>query len=127
MLAITPLYAALIGLLFIALSVNVIRTRFKHRVSVGDGGEKALIKAMRAHANCAEYAPFTLLLIAMAELQSGPAWLIHLLGLLILGGRFIHAYGFGRTPQIVPLRQTGMYLTFTAILVSALSNILLAF
>ena len=127
MLSITPFYAALIGLLFLALSANVVRVRFKHGVSVGDGGEKDVIKAMRTHANCAEYAPITLLLIAMAELQGGPAWLIHLLCLLITIGRFTHAYGFGRTPQIVWLRQSGMMLTFAALLLTALSNIALAF
>ncbi len=127
MLSISPLYAALIGLLFLALSANVVRMRLKHRVSVGDGGEKLVIKAMRTQANCAEYAPITLLLVAMAELQGGPAWLIHLLGLLILLGRLLHAYGFGRTPQIVPLRQTGMYLTFSALLLAALANLALTF
>ena len=94
MLSITPLYAAPIGLLFLLLSVNVIRQRLALKVSVGDGGEKALIKAMRAQSNCAEYAPLTLLLIAMAELQGGPNWLIHMLGSLLLLGRLAHAYGF---------------------------------
>ena len=127
MLAITPIYAALVGFIFLALSVNVVRARIKHRVSVGDGGEKLVIKAMRAQANCAEYAPITLLLIAMAELQGGPAWLIHLLGALILIGRAIHAYGFGITPQIVPLRKNGMYLTFAVLFVGSLTNLILAF
>ncbi len=127
MLSITPVYAALIGLLFLGLSANVVRMRFKHRVSVGDGGSQDVIKAMRAQANCAEYAPITLLLVAMAELQGGPAWLVHLLGALILIGRSLHAYGFGRTPQIVLLRKNGMYLTFAALLLSAVSNIALAF
>ncbi len=38
MLSITPLYAAPIGLLFLLLSVNVIRQRLALKVSVGDGG-----------------------------------------------------------------------------------------
>ncbi|WP_438991507.1 MAPEG family protein [Lentibacter sp.] len=126
MLAITPLYAAPIGLLFLALSVNVIRQRFAHKVSVGDGGETALIKAMRAQSNCAEYAPLTLLLIAMAELQGGPGWFIHMLAGLLLFGRLAHAYGFARTPQIIFLRKSGMYLTFSALLLASLSCLALA-
>ena len=126
MLTITPVYAALIAFVFIALSLNVIRQRRRGKISVGDHGDKAMIKAMRTHANCAEYAPFGLLLIALAEFQGGGAWLINLLGLSLLAGRLLHAYGFGRTPQIIILRQIGMGLTFTAILGAAIANLALA-
>ena len=126
MLTITPIYAALIALLYLALSINVIRQRFVGKISVGDGGDKAMIKAMRTHSNCAEYAPFALLLIAMAELQGASGWLINLLGMALLTGRLLHAYGFGKTPQIVILRRAGMSLTFAAILISAIANLGLA-
>ncbi|MES0861884.1 MAPEG family protein [Ruegeria sp. SCPT10] len=126
MLTITPIYAALIAILYVWLSAKVISARRSGKVSVGDGDDKALIKAMRTHSNCAEYAPFALLLIAMVELQGAPSLLVNLLGLLILAGRLMHAYGFGRNPQVVVLRQIGMVLTFAAILVSAAANLVLA-
>ncbi|WP_170608106.1 MAPEG family protein [Ruegeria arenilitoris] len=126
MLAITPIYAALIAILFVWLSANVIRQRRRGRVSVGDGGDKAVLKAMRTHSNCAEYAPYALLLVAMVELQGGGGLLVNLLGLTLLAGRVLHAYGFGKTPQIVVFRQIGMLLTFAAILISAVANIILA-
>ncbi|UAB87603.1 MAPEG family protein [Ruegeria sp. SCSIO 43209] len=126
MLTITPIYAALIAFLYVALSVNVIRQRRVGKISVGDHGDKAMIKAMRTHANCAEYAPFALLLIAMVELQDAGGWLVNLLGMLLLAGRLLHAYGFGKTPQIIILRQIGMGLTFTAILLAAMANLVLA-
>ena len=126
MLTITPIYAALIAFLYVALSVNVIRQRRAGKISVGDHGDKAMIKAMRTHANCAEYAPFALLLIAMVELQDAGDWLVNLLGMLLLAGRLLHAYGFGKTPQIIILRQIGMGLTFTAILLAAMANLVLA-
>ncbi len=126
MLTITPIYAALIAFLYVALSVNVIRQRRAGKISVGDHGDKAMIKAMRTHANCAEYAPFALLLIAMVELQDAGGWLVNLLGMLLLAGRLLHAYGFGKTPQIIILRQIGMGLTFTAILLAAMANLVLA-
>ncbi len=126
MLTITAIYAALIAFLFVTLSVNVILQRRKSKISVGDRGEKAMIKAMRTHANCAEYAPFALLLIAMVEVQGAGAWLVHLLGLSLLTGRVLHAYGFGKTPQIVILRQIGMSLTFISILIAAVANLALA-
>lgn len=126
MLAITPIYAALIAILYVALSVKVILQRRSDRISVGDGGSKLMIKAIRTHSNCAEYAPISLLLIAMVELQGAAGILVHLLGLMLLAGRLLHAYGFGRTPQIVILRQAGMSLTFLAILGAALANLILA-
>lgn len=126
MLAITPIYAALVAILYVALSVKVILQRRSDRISVGDGGSKLMIKAIRTHSNCAEYAPISLLLIAMVELQGAAGVLVHLLGLMLLAGRLLHAYGFGRTPQIVILRQAGMSLTFLAILGAALANLILA-
>ncbi|NOD34699.1 MULTISPECIES: MAPEG family protein [unclassified Ruegeria] len=126
MLAITPIYAALIAILYVALSVKVILQRRSDKISVGDGGSKLMIKAIRTHSNCAEYAPISLLLIAMVELQGAGSLTLHVLGLMLLAGRLLHAYGFGRTPQIVILRQLGMGLTFTAILVTAIANLVLA-
>jgi len=120
---ITPLYAGLLALLFISLSFRVVHARRRHRVSVGDGGEKAVLKAMRAQANCAEYAPIGILLLLMAELQGMPVWLVHVFGAMLLAGRVLHAYGFGSTPQVVPARIWGMYLTVTALTLTALANI----
>lgn len=114
----TPIYAGLAALLFIALSVRVILTRRAERISVGDGANKAMIKAMRTQANCAEYAPLSILLLALVELQGAPVWAVHLLGLMFIAGRFLHGYGFGRTPQIVPLRKMGMLLTFAMLILS---------
>ena len=126
MLIITPVYAALIAILFVILSVNVILQRRRSRISVGDRGEKDMIKAMRTQSNCAEYAPFGLLLIAMVEMQGAGVWLVNLPGLSLLAGRLLHAYGFGKTPQTIILRQIGMGLTFAAVLVAALANFILA-
>ncbi|AXT25406.1 hypothetical protein D1823_01615 [Ruegeria sp. AD91A] len=126
MLAITPIYAALIAILYVALSVKVILQRRSDKISVGDGGSKLMIKAIRTHSNCAEYAPIALLLIAMVELQGAGGLILHGLGLMLLAGRLLHAYGFGRTPQIVILRQAGMSLTFLAILIAAITNLILA-
>ena len=116
----TPLYAGLLALLLVALSLNVIHARIRGNVSVGDGGNKAVIKAMRVQANCAEYAPMGVILLALAELQGTPLWVLHLLGSTLLAGRLIHAAGFGATPQIVSLRQLGMVLTFAMLTFTAL-------
>ena len=126
MLSVTPVYAALLAILFIALSVRVISQRRSDKISYGDGGNTTMLKVMRTHSNFVEYTPFALLLIAMVELQGASDLLLNLLGLTLLSGRLLHAYGFGRSPQIVILRQIGMLLTFAAILVAAIANLVLA-
>jgi uncharacterized membrane protein YecN with MAPEG domain len=126
MLSITPVYAALLAILFVALSVRVISQRRSDKISYGDGGNTMMLKVMRTHSNFVEYTPFAVLLIAMVELQGASGLLLNLLGLTLLGGRLLHAYGFGRSPQIVILRQIGMLMTFAAILVAAIANIVLA-
>ncbi|WP_170374503.1 MAPEG family protein [Ruegeria atlantica] len=126
MLSVTPIYAALLAILYVVLSAKVISQRRSDKISYGDGGNTAMLKVMRTHSNFVEYTPFALLLIAMVELQGAGGLLLNLLGLALLSGRVMHAYGFGRSPQIVILRQIGMLLTFTAILVAAIANLVLA-
>ncbi|MFK7835305.1 MAG: MAPEG family protein [Sulfitobacter sp.] len=119
-LTVVPIYAALTALLFLVLSFRVIFYRRANRLSLGDEGDKNLLKRMRAQANCAEYAPLALLLLAMVELTGAPALALHALGIALVAGRMIHAYGFGSTPQIMIFRQLGMVLTLTVILLCAL-------
>ena len=119
-LSVTPLYAGLIALIFIILSTRVITYRRKHRLSVGDAGDKKLLKRMRAQANCAEYAPIGLLLLLLAELQGAPHLVLHALGLMLFAGRFMHGYGFSQSPGIMPLRVGGMALTLIMIVLTAL-------
>lgn len=123
MLAATPIYAGLLALLFVGLSLRVIGGRVKHKVSVGDGDDKDMTKRMRVQANFAEYAPLGIILLAMAELQGMPIWLVHLFGAVLLVGRFMHAYGLGSTPQVLVCRRWGMLLTFGMIAITALANI----
>jgi uncharacterized protein len=119
-LSITPIYAALIVLLFLVLSWRVILYRRANRLSLGDTGDKNLLKRMRAQANCAEYAPLALLLMVMSELMGSPAVALHLMGLTLVAGRVLHALGFAATPQKIVLRQLGMLLTLLMMAVTAL-------
>ncbi len=111
---ITALYAIPIAIVFIALSVRVITYRRGNRIGLGDDGDKSLMKRMRAHANCAEYAPFGLLLMFLGESAGATPFMIHIAGLLLLVGRVSHAYGFSMSPPIMKLRVGGMLCTFTS-------------
>ncbi|MEM7497938.1 MAG: MAPEG family protein [Pseudomonadota bacterium] len=112
MLPITALYAGLLGLWLILLSMAVIRLRWRHRVSLGDGGIAALERARGAHGNAAETVPVTLLMLALAEGLGTPGWLLHLFGLGLLVGRLLHGIHFLAARPGLGLRQAGMGLTF---------------
>lgn len=122
-LSITPLYAAILTILYIVLSFRVIFIRRGDKVSLGDGDNPALRARIRVHANFAEYAPLGLLLLLLVEVQGGNAILLHVIGLMLLAGRAAHAWGVSQHPQIMPLRVNGMILTFTALLLGALVNL----
>jgi uncharacterized protein len=120
MMTITAFYASLLAALFLVLSIRVIGVRRVHRVELGDGDNRELLRRMRVHANFAEYVPLTLLLMALAESMAPPRPLLHLVGLVLVAGRILHAYGLSQTPQILRYRVWGMQLTFTALGIAAL-------
>jgi len=118
---VTPVYAAILAVLFILLSVRAIGLRRQLKVAVGDGGNEKLTRALRAQANFAEYVPFSLMLIAFLETRIGPVWLVHALCGSLLVGRFIHAAGISRSPEKFSYRVCGMSLTLMAISIAALA------
>lgn len=122
-LTISPLYAGLIALLFLFLSYRVIIIRRGERISLGDGERPDMAYRIRAQANCAEYAPLGLILLAMAELQGAPIWVVHLLGLMLLTGRLIHGWALSQSPQNLKGRTYGMMLTLMMIMLSSITNI----
>ena len=122
-MSVTPVYAGLLALMFILLSVRVIGMRRAARVALGDGGNPALLLRQRVHGNFAEYVPLALLLMALAELQHLPDWLIHAIGILLLVGRATHAYGVGCEPELPRARVLGMALTFAALGTGAVANL----
>lgn len=123
-LRIVPYYAAALALLFVVLSVRVIGGRREHKVAIGAGSRHALERRIRVHANFAEYAPFALVLLGMAELRSAPGPVLHGLCLSLLLGRLSHAWGVSQPDEDSRFRVVGMAATFAAILGAALTLIL---
>jgi len=124
-LSATPLWASLLTFLYLWLAAQVIRGRYRTKAALGSGGDAGLERAIRAHANFAEYVPLALILIALAELQGAGSWLVHLLGAVLLAGRTIHAFGISREAEVLAWRRNGMILTFTVLALAALANLLL--
>lgn len=120
---ITALYAGLLAPLFILLSIRVIQKRRGARVGLGDGGDGELLRRMRVHANFAEYVPLALLLMALAESLKTDARMLHGLGIALVVGRIVHAYGVSQSKESFSLRITGVAVTSTVLLVAAVACI----
>lgn len=116
---ILPLYAALLGLLFFYLSVRTIGLRRRLKIGIGSGDSHEMLRGMRVHSNFAEYVPLTLLLIYLVEVQGATSWFVHALGMCLLLGRAVHAYGVGQVKEKFVYRVTGMAMTFTTVLLSS--------
>lgn len=110
----TMLAAAVLGAILLILSIRVTTIRRSDRIAMGDGGNPALIARMRAQANCAEYAPMGLILLALAERQFGPQWFVVALAALLVAGRIVHPIGMAMQAPNAP-RVLGMVGTWTAI------------
>ncbi len=114
------LYAALNGLIFMWLTAHVGKVRGQRKISIGDGGDPLMIRAMRGQANFVEAVPLTLLLLLLAALIGTPAWLLHILGAALTLGRVFHGLHF--TAEDAPgwQRAAGASLTLLTTLVVSL-------
>ena len=126
MVTVTALYAALLALLFVLLSRNVIVVRRRRRVALGVEGDPELLRRVRAQGNFVEYAPLALVLMALAEIQGLMPLLVHALGLSLLMGRSLHAFGVSRSPEDFRFRVSGMALTFAVLVLAAAANLMLS-
>ena len=80
-----------------------------------------MLRAMRVHANFAEYVPIALILLGLLEMQGASLWLVNALGCLLVAARLSHAYGVSKTTENFTFRISGMLGTFAMIITSALS------
>ena len=117
-LPITLTIAGAAALLNLWLSVRVSQLRFRHKVSLGTGGNAVVEKRMRAHANFTEYAPIFLVLLGLIELARGSETWLWAVAIAFILGRLAHAFGMDR-PAPNPLRIGGMLLTYMTLLALA--------
>jgi len=124
---ILPISLTLAGaaaILNIWIASRVSRLRAAHRISIGDGGNEALLRRMRAHANYVENMPIFLIMVALIELAGGDARILWAAGILFILARICHAFGMDR-PSPSRLRMVGMI--GTALVIIGLAGWALSF
>jgi len=117
---ITGLYAALLTLLILGLAVRVMLIRRRTRIGLGDGGDRSVACAIRAHGNAVEYVPLALILLLVLELDQTVPLLLHAFGIALVLARVVHAFGLSRAAGNSPGRAVGAGLTLVVIGLMAL-------
>ncbi len=119
---ITAFYAALLGLIYLSLSIRVITARHKYKIALGDGDNFKLLRKIRAHQNFMEYTPIFIILLGFCEILGLKKEFVHAFGMLFLIGRIVHAYGISKgevyrynaMTRNGGFRTTGMVITLTS-------------
>ncbi|MDD5319694.1 MAG: MAPEG family protein [Methylococcales bacterium] len=118
---ISSLYAAMLALLIVWLTLRVIKLRRLKKVRFGDGGEPELQIAIRAQGNATEYVPISLILLVLLELSGAHTALVHSGGIAMLAGRILHARGL--LTRSLRYRVLGMQVTIYTLIGLAFANL----
>ena len=92
-LPVTLAAAAAAAVLNIWLSIRIGALRTALGISVGDGGNEALQRRMRAQLNYVENTAFVLVLIGAIELAGAGSWWLAYLAAVYFIGRVAHGFG----------------------------------
>lgn len=117
-LTVTMLYGGSLALWYLVLGFCVVKRR-QVGISLGDGGDVLLQRAIRGHGNFAEYVPLALILLAALELNGTSSYVLHGLGLTLLAARLLHGYALSFTSQFPFGRKWGTGLTYIVLGVEA--------
>lgn len=88
---ITSLYIFPLTIILLYLLFSVIKIRRGEKISLGDGGNEQLTRAVRAHGNFIEIVPYALIILFLMEYQGVPAWGLHCFGIVLVLSRIAHA------------------------------------
>lgn len=108
-LAITALYAGLLGLIALYLSFQAGGFRGKTGISIlhGDPVNMELAERVRRHQNFLEYVPMILILMGAIELNGGNRLFLHIVGIALIVSRIAHAIGLKHDNMSHPGRLVG--------------------
>lgn len=115
---ITAIFAGLLALMLVAISIRVTVLRTRKKIDFFDGGDPELGRALRVQGNFIEYVPMTLALMGLVEWMGVPAWLVYTLGIALVIGRIAHAWGL--YAHMLPPRAIGATINWIVLVAGAL-------
>ena len=89
-ISVTLIFAAIFGFMHVVFTLRVGNYRFKSKISLGDGGDRELLKRVRAQGNFIENVPIALLLILLNDLDGAEDSTLMLMGSILLISRLTH-------------------------------------
>jgi uncharacterized membrane protein YecN with MAPEG domain len=116
---VTALYAGVLALILIVLSVRVGMMRMKKGISILHGDDIELAEVIRRHANFTEAVPMALILMGLIELNGSSHATLHALGTALVIARLAHPVGLVHDKLQSPLRGIGSGVTTLVTLVAA--------
>jgi uncharacterized membrane protein YecN with MAPEG domain len=123
---VTALTAGLTIVTQMLLLLGVVRVRHRARQSIGDGGNRELLMAIRRHGNFVENAAIFIACFALLEIIGGGGpWLMILCAAFVLG-RISHIVGLSMKQTVNPFRIGGTALTGAVGLALGLQLIVIA-
>ena len=121
---ITSLYAGILALLMVKISLDTIKIRQKYQISLGPGENNEVEQMASAHSNFSQYVPPLLILLYLLEQsQTVPVVLIHLIGISFTIGRYYHYIAFKGEKMWFKMRKRGMKLTLFPLIILGCLNI----
>jgi len=120
------LWVGLHLILLLVLSMLVVRQRRRHQIELGHGDIPELDRAIRAFGNASEYVPAGLVAVVVLAMAGAPILVIHAMGLTLLTGRIVHAFGLSRSGAASLPRAAGVLITWLAYILGAVALVFYA-
>lgn len=105
---ITFFYASFLGLLLVALSIQVLWARINAK-RLPDWKPET---TFRVQANFVEYVPLAVVLLYLLEESGAPQIWVHIIGATLVVSRLAHAWGLSSNPGATYARLFGAQMTF---------------
>ena len=120
------LWVGLHLILLLVLSMLVVRQRRRHQIELGHGDIPELDRAIRAFGNASEYVPAGLVAVVVLAMAGAPILVIHAMGLTLLTGRIVHAFGLSRSGAASLPRAAGVLITWLAYILGGVALVFYA-
>jgi uncharacterized membrane protein YecN with MAPEG domain len=118
-LHVTMLYAGILGLLLIVLSFNLLKNWVRASASGEGHNDNDLRRAEALVSSFTDYVPLCLILLGLVESSGAPRLPMHLLGMILVAARLMHAFGSNRTKASDSLRFFGAQLTYLVLTITS--------
>jgi uncharacterized membrane protein YecN with MAPEG domain len=109
MFSVSILFTIIFIIFYLVLTVFTIKARRSTRIAYGDGNNKKLIRAIRAHGNFFEFTVFFIISSFLIEALDGDAIYLLIVNILFVLGRVSHAYSMFK--EKLQFRGIGMMIT----------------